>query len=237
MLRFLLLLLCASSLSLVQAGGDNVPDHIMWNSLLGRYVTAAGVVNYTAMKADVKFDQYLLELEGSHPDASWSMNERKAYWINAYNAYTVKLVTDNMPLKSIKDIEDPWDKKFIDIEGNSYSLNQIEHEILRPKFSDPRVHFAINCASISCPRLAHKAYSAKLLDQQLEQATRSFVNNKSFNTITASSISLSPIFDWFKEDFELKGGVNKFINRYSSVTVDLDAKISYTDYDWGLNGK
>lgn len=230
-----LALVLLMSLALPAIGGTAAPNHSEWTSLLQRHVTRTGEVDYAGFNADKQFGAYLLILEGSHPDASWSRNEQMAYWINAYNAFTIKLINDNMPIKSIKDIEKPWDKQFIRIEGKSYSLNHIENQILRPDFNDPRIHFAINCASKSCPPLMNRAFTASSLESQLEKVTRAFVNDGRFNKLAGGDVRISPIFDWFSGDFETKGGVREFINRYSSTPIDRDNMFKYTDYDWSLN--
>jgi hypothetical protein len=225
------------TLSSITAGGTATLDHAQWDAALKRNVSSSGLVNYTGFKFDADFREYLLTLEGTHPDNSWSKNEKMAYWINAYNAFTVKLIVDNLPLSSIKDIDGPWDKEFIQIEGNSYSLNDIEHKILRPVYKDPRIHFAVNCASGGCPPLLNGAFKASSLNAQLEKVTRAFVNNKAHNQISEGNGKLSEIFNWFNDDFKSKGGVVAFINSYSTVKMNDGASLSYYDYDWSLNGK
>lgn len=237
MRALLFIAILSLSLSSIQAGGSPVPDHSGWDKSLKRNVSASGVVNYGGFAADADFKNYLLTLAGTHPDESWSRNEQMAYWINAYNAFTVKLIVDHMPLKSIKDIEGPWDKKFIQIEGKAYSLNDIEHQILRPVYKDPRIHFAVNCASGGCPPLLNASFKAKSLDEQLDQVSRAFVNSASHNQISTSAVSISEIFNWFKDDFKAGGGVIAFLNSHSKTPISADAAISYNTYDWTLNGK
>jgi hypothetical protein len=154
-----------------------------------------------------------------------------------YNAFTVKLIVDNYPLKSITDIKDPWDKKFIDLKGTMYSLNQIEHEILRPKFQDPRIHFAVNCASYSCPKLLNHAYMPMSLDNMLTQMTKDFLDDPKRNIITKEKGEVSQLFDWYKEDFTKHGDLIVFINMYSRVKMNKDAEIVFMEYNWELNGK
>lgn len=231
---FILFLLASLSLS---ASGVATPSHLAWNGLLQRHVDSKGNVDYAAIGRDARFKGYLDLLSASHPDDSWSKNEKLAYWINAYNAFTVKLVSDNLPLKSIKDLGEPWDMKFIEIEGKRYSLNDIEHEILRKDFDEPRIHFAVNCASISCPPLHDRAFVASRMEAQLDQVTRDFVNDKSRNNIAASSLKVSQIFDWFSGDFDKSGGVRKFLKRYSSTSFSDSAPLTYLEYDWGLNAQ
>ncbi len=180
--------------------------HEMWDSLLQQHVSEDGKVNYQGFKRDsVRLNEYLNLLSKNHPsEQNWSREEQLAYWINAYNAFTVKLVVDNYPVQSIKDIKkgiafvnSVWDIKFIQIEGRSYDLNNIEHGILRPKFKEPRIHFAINCASASCPKLLNRAYKADRLDKQLDEAAQAFLSDPFKNKIAADRIEISKIFSWF----------------------------------------
>ncbi|MDG2433770.1 DUF547 domain-containing protein [Flavobacterium sp.] len=210
-------------------------NHANWNSLLQKNVSKNGTVNYKGFQKDSKaLSAYLSELAAAVPTKSWSRIATLAYWINAYNAYTVKLIIDNYPTKSIKDINDPWGKKFITLEGKKYSLEGIENEILR-KMDEPRIHFAINCASVSCPNLLNEAYTESKLEQQLKTATKSFINDKSKNTITASKIEVSKIFDWFAGDFKSKGGVIDFLNQSSSTKISGNAQVTFKEYNWNLN--
>ena len=169
-------------------------------------------------------------------NSNWSKDEKLAFWINAYNAYTIKLINDNWPLKSIKDIENPWTGNLYPVGGEFVSLNDIEHKVLR-KMQEPRVHFAIVCASYSCPKLLNEAYTADKIESQLSAQTKSFVNDTKRNKITASKAELSEIFNWFKSDFTANGTLIEFINKYSTVQINKDAKISHLTYDWSLNNK
>lgn len=210
-------------------------DHQKWHVLLQKYVTDKGNVDYKGFKKDAKALQvYLDELAANVPQKSWSRNAILAYWINAYNAYTVKLILDNYPVKSIKDIKDPWGKKFFTLGTKKYSLEEIEHEILR-KMNEPRIHFAINCASFSCPNLSNQAYTEAKLESLLEAGAKAFVNDKTKNTITANSIEISKIFDWFSGDFKTKGTVIDYLNQYSAVKINKNAKVKYKEYNWSLN--
>ncbi len=210
-------------------------NHQKWNTLLQKYVSNKGTVDYKGFKKDAKALQvYLDELAINAPQKSWSKNATLAYWINAYNAYTVKLILDNYPIKSIKKIDNPWGKKFFTIGTKKYSLEEIEHEILR-KMNEPRIHFAINCASFSCPNLANEAYTETELEKQLETAAKSFVNDKTKNTIAADKVEISSIFDWFSGDFKTKGTLIDFINKYSVVKINKKAKVKYKVYNWNLN--
>ena len=159
-----------------------------------------------------------------------------AFWINAYNAFTVKLIVKNYPIGSITDLSNgnPWDDKWISLDGKSYSLNQIEHDIIRPVWKDARIHFAVNCAARSCPPLANRSFNEGNLDAMLDELTRKFINNRKYNTVSASKLTLSKIFEWYAEDF---GSIRDFISRYSSITVNSNAHIGYQEYDWKLNGR
>ncbi len=210
-------------------------DHTLWNTLLSKYVTKKGHVNYEGFKTDEdKLQDYLNVLKTHAPSESWTKNEKLAYWINAYNAFTVKLILDNYPVKSIKDIKNPWDQEFIVIANKTYSLGDIEHKILR-KMDEPRIHFAINCASYSCPNLLNQAYIAETLEAQLDVAAHRFVNDTSKNTISKDAVEISKIFDWFSSDFKSYGSIIDFLNNYSTIKINKNAKVKYKDYNWNLN--
>lgn len=208
--------------------------HDGWDVLLRKYVSVNGKVNYKALKSDLsRFEAYLDKLKDTSPE-SLSGNKALAFWINAYNAFTIKLILDNYPVKSIMDLDNGkvWDRKWIKISGKTYSLNQIEHEIIRPQFNEPRIHFAVNCAARSCPPLMNKAWTPEDMEKDLEAQTRKFVNNTNYNLITKSKLSLSKIFEWYKDDF---GNIQSFIDKYSDVDVSANASVAYYDYDWSLN--
>ncbi len=217
--------------------------HELWDSLVQEHVSEAGKVDYKGfIKDSVQLNKYLMLIGKNHANDSWTKEQRLAYWINAYNAFTVKLIVDNYPVKSIKDIKKGlslistvWDIEFIDIEAVTYSLGNIEHDILRKRFDEPRIHFAINCASVSCPILLNEAYTAKKLEAQLTQQSKAFLSNPEKNKITANQLELSKIFKWFKGDFEKNGSRIDFINKYTEVKISPSASTSYMDYDWNLN--
>lgn len=209
--------------------------HASWNVLLQQYVDADGNVDYRSWKkSQTDLDKYIQLLEKTPPANYWDKNDSLAYFINAYNAVTVKLILDNYPLKSIRDIKDPWDSKSLNLPNNHLTLNDIEHKVLR-KMDDPRIHFAINCASASCPQLSNEAFRASKVQKQLEEATALFINDTSKNQISEKNIGLSKIFLWFSKDFGSKKERLAFIQKYSQKPFKDNAKIKYQEYDWSLN--
>ncbi|MFV0571287.1 MAG: DUF547 domain-containing protein [Xanthomarina gelatinilytica] len=228
---YILIVLLAVSLP---TKAQNPNDHA-YNKLLQKHVNSFGEVNYQAIKTDPQVLQASLEgFTKTQPDKSWSQEERLVYWINAYNAFTIKLIIDHYPIKSIKDIKNPWDRKFIPIGKNLRSLNEIEHNILR-NMKEPRIHFAIVCASKSCPKLWNKAYTASELDLQLTLATEAFLSDNTKNKLAANNIQISKIFKWFSEDFTTNGNLIDFLNLYAPIEISQKAKKSYMDYNWDLN--
>ncbi|MEW7290139.1 DUF547 domain-containing protein [Aquimarina sp. 2304DJ70-9] len=210
-------------------------SHQPWNTLLAKHVSADGIVNYKGFKQDrAQFRTYLKALEQNAPGKTASKADKLAYWMNVYNAFTIKLIIDKYPIKSIKDIADPWDLRFFKIGTTWYTLNDIEHRILR-KMNDPRIHFGINCASFSCPPLLNKAFTAQNVDQELEKLAIAFINDPKRNTITAEKIEISKIFSWFGKDFKKEGSLIDFLNKYSNIVINTDAKKSFKAYDWSLN--
>ncbi|WP_281847279.1 DUF547 domain-containing protein [Olleya namhaensis] len=212
--------------------------HFLWNELLQKHVSDNGNVNYKSFKTDhKKLVEYIhiLALLKSNPEFdSISKNEKLAYWINAYNALTIDLIIKNYPVKSIKDIKDPWGQKLWELGDKWYSLEDIEHEILR-KMDEPRIHFAIVCASYSCPKLQNTAFTASSLETQLTAATKQFLSDTKRNEVKENSLKLSKIFKWFDKDFEQNGSLIDFLNKYTDITISAKAKISYKDYNWDLN--
>lgn len=226
--------------------GTTPPSHQTWDQLLKANVSSSGIVDYKGFVKDkAKLEQYLKLISENAPDRkTWSKQEQLAYWINAYNAFTVKLIVDNYPVKSIRDlgpslkiplIKDVWHYKFFKIGGVESSLDEIEHSILRKEFEEPRIHFAVNCASVSCPPLLNEAFMASKLEAQLDKVARGFINDSSRNKITADNAQISSIFSWFKGDFTKKGSLIDFLNLYSKVKIKPSAKISHLDYNWNLN--
>ena len=158
-----------------------------------------------------------------------------AYYINTYNAYTVELILNNYPVKSIKDISGAWTKGIVPIGNTKLSLGGIENGILR-KMEEPRIHFAINCASYSCPKLLNEAFTAARINEQLDKVTIDFINGNK-NELSANSPKLSSIFDWYQKDFTINGkqDVIGYINEYAISKINPSAQINYKEYNWKLN--
>lgn len=214
----------------------NFHNYDQLNTLLKKYVSASGNVNYSEIKADHNaLNTILKEFEDNYPEKNWSNNEKLAYWINAYNIFTIKLIVDNYPTTSITKITtEPWKKKFINLRGTTISLNHIENEIIRKEFNEPRIHFALNCASKSCPVLLNTAYTSDNLQSKLTSQTKRFLNDTSKNKFDNKNIYISKIFDWYKEDFTQNGTVIDFINKYRTEQLS-SPKINFTEYSWDLN--
>lgn len=228
-------------------------DHGIWDGLLARHVredkSGVNLVDYrgfsTADRAGL--NRYIGSLAGV-PISRFQRDEQLAYWINFYNALTVDVVLDNFPVDSIRDINispgifalGPWDKKLVMVEGEQISLNDIEHRILRPIWSDPRIHYALNCASIGCPNLRMRAYSSEGIHQTLTEAATQFVNDPRGVTISDSQVTVSRIYDWFIDDF---GGTEQAVLRHllefaapglAAQLTDI-GELADTQYDWSIN--
>ena len=211
------------------------PSHEAWDQLLKTYVDSKGDVNYAGFKANVgKLNAYLKTLADNPVQTSWSRNEKMAYWINAYNAFTIKLIVDNYPVSSITKLKGgkPWDAKWIKLGAKTYSLNNIENDILRPTYKDARIHFAVNCAAASCPPLLNRAWTASNLNANFEKQAKAFINNTAYNKVSSSKVQVSKIFEWYKGDF---GNLISYLNKYSNTKINTNAKVEFLEYDWALN--
>ena len=229
------------------AGAVDQVDNSLYADLLNKYVKD-GVVDYQGFKDEEnKLDAYLKVLERTDT-TKLSRNEQLAFYINTYNATTIKFILSAYPgIKSIWDLggrffNKPFDKKIVHIEGKTISLDDLEHGIIRARFKDPRVHFAVNCASKSCPPLMSEPYQGSTLDQQLTAATRAFLNNPGKNYLDGKKLYVSKIFKWFKKDFN--DDVVGFFTRFADEALKRkllanrdEIKVKYLDYDWSLNGK
>jgi len=221
-----------------------VVENTIYTDLLQRYVND-GVVDYQGFKsAEAELDQYLEILAQVDPQ-TLSRDERFAFYVNAYNAWTIKLILSRYPnLQSIKELgsflRSPWKKELARIDGKILTLDNIEHDILRPQFKDPRVHFAVNCASKGCPPLLGEPYTGARLNQQLDGAAKAFINDPQRNRLDNKGLYVSKIFKWFAADFS--NDIVGFFKRYADEPMKTElerrstVKVKYLDYDWSLNG-
>jgi hypothetical protein len=224
------------------------PDYSLFSQVLRDHVKN-GAVNYKALKTDKRLTDFVEILKRTEPNTISAKN-RLAFWINVYNAFVLKVVVDQYPIKSIMSKtayalgKSNFQKKLVTINGVQYSLNDVENNIIRP-MGDPRIHFAINCAAKSCPPLRAEAFEPGRLDEQLEEQTRQFINNPEKNSFdfAQKEAMVSKIFDWFEDDFKkYDKGVLAFISRYLPAAQGQQLlanvktfKIKHHDYDWDLN--
>ncbi|MDX1666696.1 MAG: DUF547 domain-containing protein [Saprospiraceae bacterium] len=210
-------------------------SHAIWDQLLRKYVNDKGNVNYEGLKAERDRLHTYLDHLADHPvQDGWPRDKKIAYWINAYNAFTAEMIVNNYPVASIMDLHggDPFNHKWIELGGETYSLNNIENDILRPRYDEPRIHFALVCAAAACPPLLNRAWTSTTLDATLDRRTKNFINNPTYNEIRPEEIEISKIFDWYREDF---GNLIEYLNRYSETTIQPSAQIEFREYDWSLN--
>ena len=233
------------------------PHHRSFSDLLSTYVHD-GIVNYHGMRSDNRLAGYIRWLAKTEPDTLPNEEEKLAFWINVYNAYTLKVICDNYPVESINDLHTGgliigsilkttvWDKNLVTVGGRTISLNTIEHEIVRPRFKDPRAHFALVCASKSCPPLRSEAYEGGTLDRQLDDQGRVFLSDRFRNEFDPAKkhAEISKIFSWYERDFGSSDEeVVRYIARFlpDSLARQIMASpqewnIGYKSYDWSLNG-
>jgi hypothetical protein len=246
-------------------------DHTIFDQLLQKHVKN-GLVDYKGFKSNkTQLDFYLKNIEqvNANDFESWAKEEKMALWINAYNAITLEGILRNYPIQwggflakrrfpqsSIRQISKFWDTVIIKPMGKNLTLNQIEHEILRKEFNDPRIHFVIVCASIGCPILESQAFFAEDLNQRLDQASENFVTDSAKVRLDKRKdvLYLSSIFDWYKEDFKKSDKADRILNNYrkkdrgvvefvlnyigeteKNYILQHQPKIKYLDYDWSLN--
>jgi len=217
--------------------------HIEYDALLKKYVRELRL-DYAGWVANDKdagaLEQYVLALTELDP-ASWSPDEQLSYWLNLYNAATLRLVLDNYPMDSIKDLggfmkKSPWNRKLVTVAGRDLTLNEIENDIIRPEFQDPRIHFALNCAAIGCPPLNAGAFFAGTLSEQLDTACRRALNLDPWVRVEESRVYVTKIFKWYGDDFTQDGGsILEFISRYRDTPIAGHPDIKILDYDWSLN--
>ncbi len=226
------------------SGESALERHNRYDALLQKYVVGVGVdySGWVAHREDViALRGYVTKLTALDPETMTS-DEQLAYWLNLYNAVTVRLILDNYPLESIKDLggfmkKSPWKRELVSVAGRDLSLNDIENEIIRPTFQDPRIHFALNCASVGCPPLNAGAYSPATLSEQLDAACRRALNEEQWVRVEDNRVYLTKIFDWYADDFKQDGGtVLGFISEYRDTDlVDGEMDVKFMDYDWSLN--
>ncbi|MEL6771918.1 MAG: DUF547 domain-containing protein [Bacteroidota bacterium] len=229
---------------------QNTFDHSAYDRVLKTYVDRNGLVDYAGLLNDrAGLDGYLERLAATDP-SNLGRSEQLAFWINAYNAYAIKLVLDNYPTESILDVtggpfvpkvNSPFQVKFANVGGEDRTLDEIEHGIIRPQFNDPRIHFVVICAAISCPPLRAEAFTGAKLDQQLDEQGRIFLADESKNRFDGETATFSKIFDWYKGDF---GGSDDSLQRYLATFAPESAQdgleraafeVEFGDYDWSLN--
>lgn len=206
--------------------------HSDYDSLLRKYATPQGVKYkaWVANKADVaKLHSVTDAIAKQAPSGDY--NAKLAFHLNAYNAWILRAVIDNYPMKSIKDVKLLFFKRYnITVSGRKMSFSHLENNIIRKQFKEPRIHFALNCASKSCPPLHNKAFHANTLGRTLKKLTRNFVNSPSGVTVDGNTARISKIFDWYKSDF---GNVATYINQYRKEKIT--GSIKHQSYDWSLN--
>ena len=212
----------------------------VFDALLKTYVNSDGYVDYKGLRKNKAIlNVYLDDIEKTVPGKKWSSNKAKAFWMNVYNAYTIKLILESYPLKQITAIKrngkNAWKIPLAKVGGQTYSLDYIEHKILRRWHDDPRIHVGLNAGSASGPKFANYIFTEKNVDNKLEQAMKTFINDTSKNKISNNTLAISKVFDWYKEDFSYKTTLIEYINKYSTVKASDDATISYLPYDWTLN--
>ncbi len=229
--------------------------HQSYHQILQKHVVVDGpqtYVNYKSLnKESQTFDQYLLSLSqvSANEYQKFSKDDKLAFLINAYNAFTIKLILNNYPVKSIKDIghlfKNSWKIKFFTLLGEQRNLDNIEHDMIRKNFKEPRIHFAVVCASIGCPPLMPRAYRGKTLEHQLTQAAKNFLLDSKKNRLDVQkkTLYLSKIFKWYGGDFIKKfGSVENYIAgimsddpKVSAMIKDKKFEVIYNHYDWNLN--
>ncbi len=241
----------ASALTAFTPSGGGGFDHSAFNSVLsGAVVPNAEVynrVNYKALKGkSAALKAALAQMQAAGPSA-FSKAEAKAFWINLYNAKTLDVVLDKYPVSSIKKINlgggglfgsGPWSAKILNVEGQDLSLDDIEHRILRPLFKDPMVHYALNCASYSCPNLSASAFTAKNTVSLMQASAVAYVNHPRGVAVDGNAITASKIYSWYGADFggksKLKAHWMKFAAPEKAAAIDAAQSVSF-GYDWKLN--
>ena len=231
-------------------------QHKLFTEVLQQYVKN-GLVNYAVLKSDPKLNEYMNFLNEANPDTISGESEKLAFWINAYNAFTLQVIADHYPVESINDLHTGgrylshvlgttiWHKEIFKVNGKEISLNTIEHEIIRKEFDEPRIHFALVCAAVSCPPLRSEAYEGFKLNEQLAEQAKIFLNDSTKNKFDLKTklAAISKIMDWYEKDFgNSDEEILLFISNYlpSGIAEDIrknisDWEIDYLTYNWALN--
>jgi len=214
----------------------------VYDALLKTYVSNDGQIDYKGLRKNkAVLDIYLNQLDGTIPLKKWSSKKAKAFWMNAYNAYTIKLIIDSYPLKKLTDIQrkgrNAWKIPFAKIGKKTYSLDYIQHKILRRWHDDPRIHVGINAGAVSGPKFANYAFTEKNINSKLEMLMKDFINDSTRNKIASNKLEVSKVFEWYQEDFTSKISLVDYINKYSSTKANDGAEVVYLDYNWSLNEK
>ncbi|WP_188556839.1 DUF547 domain-containing protein [Hymenobacter glacieicola] len=221
--------------------------HEPWNELLHQHVTAEGRLNYEGLLEDEdKLLVYLESVRKVKPDpSSWSPNDTKAFWLNMYNAAAAYLVVQYYPVASINDIrvktvgglKSPWEVPVVNVGGQSYSLNQIERRMLGDQFHDPRVHFALMYGAASGAPVQAEAYSGPRLPAQLDEQTRRFINDPTFNQLAPQRAQLSGLFEAYSAEFGSEAQLIEFVNRYARTPILPTAQVEFQSFSWALNDR
>lgn len=246
--------LVASPLAAQETPGQG-PDHGTFDDLLRTHVDSQGMVDYEAFDDSEAFDAYLVELDEAELEGMGEQ-DRLALWINAYNAYTIELINRHEERESIRNInralgfikgKGPWNERLARVAGEEWTLDEIEHEIIRVRFDEPRIHFAVVCAALGCPPLRAEAYRGDRLDAQLQdQALRFLLHSPEKNRVEVEEgkVFLSPIFDWYREDFPSGDeGLGTYLATFFPPGPERafleggDFDVEHTDYDWSLNAR
>lgn len=214
----------------------------VFNALLKTYVDNKGNVDYKGLRKNrALLDIYLKHLNNTIPGKKWSSNKAKAFWMNAYNAYTIKLILDSYPLKKITAIKrqgkNAWKLPIAKVGKKEYTLDYIEHKILRRWHDDARVHVGLNAASKSGPCFPPYAFTEKNIDEKLQILMKKFINDSTKNKISIDKVEVSKIFEWYQEDFTSKNNLVDYINRFSKIKANDNAEVVYLNYNWDLNEK
>lgn len=207
------------------------------NALLQDYRSPDGNVDYTSLKQNPKDVEKIVELIESTDMGEMTPNERKAFILNTYNFLVIHGIVAGGIEFSVKEDQQFFEQSRLSLSGDSSSLDELEHKELRAVYADPRIHFALNCGAASCPPLNQEIFQESKLESQLEELTKLALNDTSHVMIKKKErvVKLSPIFQWYEEDFSAAGGVFSFINKYRSDTLLDDYTIVYREYDWSLN--